>query len=204
MDTFPHACVITLFLFLSSLDVCAQSGAGSVKMTGQVSAAVAVSIPEGRSLSDQAQVSIANLNAETIAVSISNSGNDEAQVSLPVQLRSNASYSLEASFLSSEALAVRMSIAGVRPTGKFVRADAVEAIKIEEALAAPQGESAPLLTVQNRPLPVAILRGSSISKAGTFTSSDNAIEVVLSIKIQPPVSGKGWSTRLTISATPSR
>lgn len=204
MGTSLRAFVVVASLLISSLGVRAQSGAASAKLAGQVSAAVAVSIPEAHILSGEAQVSTASINSNTTAVSISGSGSDEVRVSLRLQLRSNVGYGLQASFLSPDALALRLSVADLRATGQFVHPNALESVRLGEALAAPQVGRASLLTTQNERLPVSILSGSSISKAGTFSSSDNAIEVVLSIEIQSQSAGKPWATRLIISAAPKR
>lgn len=191
------------FLLVPSLGVCAQSGAASVKLTGQVSAAVAVSVPAARVLGGQAQVSTASTDSNTTSVLISGSGGEAARVSLRVQLRSNVGYGLRASFLSADALALRLSVAELRATGEFVHADALASVRIEEGLAAPQGGGAPFRTAQNEWLPVPILSGSSISKAGTFSSANNAMEVALSIEIQPRPGGEPWATRLIVSAAPT-
>lgn len=199
MATSLRACAATAFLLISSAGAHAQTGTASVKLAGQVSGAVAVSVPEAQTLSKGARVAIADLDPTTVTVTISGSGNEKARVSLPLQLRSNVGYELRASFLSEDALTLRLSIDGMRATGKFVHADALEAVRPGEALA-----RATLLTAQSQQTPFAILSGAPISKAGTFTSPDNAVEVVLNVEIQSQTEGRPWSTRLTISAAPNR
>lgn len=197
-----RACLAAAFLLLSQTAARAQTGAASVKLGGQVSGAVAVSVPEGQTLSEGATVAVADTDQTTVAVNISGSGGGKASVRLPLQLRSNVGYELRASFDSKDALDVRLSVASLRATGRFVHADALEAVRPGAARAgAPDTH---LLSIQNRPSPFAVLSGGPISTAGTFSSPDNAVEVVLSIELQPQTEGRPWSTRLTLSAAPSR
>ena len=204
MATPLRACLAAAFLLLSHAAAHAQTGVASVKLGGRVSGAVAVSVPEGQALSEGARVAIDDAEPTTVAVNISGSDGGKARVRLPLQLRSNVGYELRASFVSWDALDVRLSVAGLRATGRFVHADALEAVRFGEALAGPQDTRPSPLTIQNRRSPFAILSGAPISKAGTFSSPDNAVEVVLSIEIQPRTEGRPWSTRLTLSAAPSR
>lgn len=204
MATSLRACVAAAFLLLPHAGARAQTGAASVRLGGQVSGAVAVSVPEGQTLSEGARVAVDDADPTTVAVSISGSGGGKARVRLPLQLRSNVAYDLRASFVSRDALDVRLSVAGLRATGKFVHADALEAVRPGAALAGTQDIRSSLTTIQNQQSPSAILSGAPISKAGTFSSPDNAVEVVLSIEIEPRTEGRPWSTRLTISAAPSR
>lgn len=191
-------------LLLTPHGVGAQSGAASAELRGQVSAAVAVSINEAVSPSGQTRVSFANVDATTVAVNISGSGDREARVRLPLRLRSNVGYGLRASFLSTGELNVRLSVPDVRATGRFVHAGALKEIRLDEALARARGGRGHSLSVHRRPLPIAILSGPPISKAGTFTSPDNAIEVTLDIEVLPQPASQSWSTQLTLSAAPLR
>ena len=77
MSILWRACIVMVFLLVASCGACAQTGAASVTLTGQVSAAISVSVPEARALDEQAQVSAANIDASTVAVSISGSGDEE-------------------------------------------------------------------------------------------------------------------------------
>jgi hypothetical protein len=170
-----------------------------VTLTGRVSAAVAVSASEAQALSERTQVSTSNVDANTIAVSISVSGNEAARVSLPLRLRSNVGYRMHASFLSPGEVDVRLSVADVRATGKLVHASALSGVRLDGA----RGERAPFLSAQNPSPQFALLSGPPVSKAGTFTSPDNAIEIVLSIELRPHAPRESWSTQLTITAAPN-
>jgi hypothetical protein len=198
MGTLLRACIVVVLLLVRPPSVCAQTGAGSLKVTGQVSGVVAVSLSEVGAAGDGARVAIDGADGATIAVSIYGSGPHAARVRLPLQLRSNVGYSLRASFLSADALTARVSVDEVRATGKFVRAGAAEAAKRHEA------PGAPFLTVGNRTPPVVILSGPAVSKAGTLGSPGNSLEVVLSVEVGPRADAGPWSTQLTISAAPSR
>lgn len=204
MATPFRACVAAACLLLSSGAARAQTGAASVKLGGQVSGAVVVSVPEGQPSGEGARVAFDDIGPTTVALSISGSGGGKARVRLPLQLRSNVGYDLRASFDSQDALDVRLAVSGLRATGKFVHADALQTVRPGEALAGTPDTRPPLLTTQNHRSPFAVLSGAPISKAGTFGSPDNAVEVVLSVEIQPQTEGRPWSTRLTLSAAPSR
>ena len=198
MSTLLRACIVTVFLLAAACGACAQTGAASLTLTGQVSAALAVSAHEARAVSEGAQVSAADVDANTIAVSISGSGGDGARVSLPLRLRSNVGYRLRASFLSPGALNVRLSVADVRATGKLVHANALAGIRLADA----PGERAPFLSFQNASPQLAVLSGPPASKGGTFSSPDNAVEIALTIEVRPHAPKEPWSTQLTISAVP--
>lgn len=198
MSTPPRACIVVVFLLLAAPFVCAQAGASSVKLSGQVSGAVTVSVGEARSVSEGARVAVTNVDAQTVAVNVSSPGGDAARVTIPVTLRSNVAYALRASLLAADELNVGLSIAGTRATGKFVHADALAGIEPDEALAASHS------TDQSRPPFFVILNGPPVSKAGTFDSPDNAIEVLLSVDVKSSAGAAPWSARLVLSAAPSQ
>ncbi|HLM57028.1 MAG TPA: hypothetical protein VK422_12995 [Pyrinomonadaceae bacterium] len=183
--------VVLAILLLMPPAVCAQT----VTLRGQVSAVVHVSADEAGAQGDGAWVSVTDVDASTIAVTISGSGG-EARVSLPVKLRSNVGYVLLASNVSKDEVDVRLRVAEVKATGRFVHAKALETLR--------PGEPASFLALRHNARPATVLSGPPISKAGTLTSPDNAIEVVLIVEL-PPRAGRGqWSTRLTLSCAPSR
>lgn len=194
---------VIVFLLVAACGACAQTGAASVTMTGRVSAALAVSASEARALSEGTQVSTVSVDASTIAVSISGAGNEDARVQLPLRLRSNVGYRLRASFLSPGELSARLTVAGVRATGKLVHADAPAGVRLDDAPADARGERSASPSAQNSSPPFAVLSGPPVSKAGTFSSPDNAIEIVLTIEVRPRAPREFWSTRLTISASPN-
>ena len=196
MGTPLRACTVVTFLLVRAPFACAQTGAGAVKVSGQVSGAVAVSAPEAGSVSEGARVSVESAQGPTVAVTISGAG--VARVRIPLQVRSNVGYSLRASFLSADELTARLSVAGVRATGKFGRAGAAEAAEL------PAAPPAARLAARHPSPPVVILSGPAVSKAGTLGSPGNALEVVLSVEIGPRADAARWSTRLTISAAPAR
>ena len=206
MSTTLRACIVLVFLLAASRLACAQSGASPVTLTGRVSSAISVSASEARALGDNTRVSTAEVDANTVAVSISGSGGGVARVSLPLRLRSNAGYQLRASFLSAGELNARLSVARVRATGKLVHANAAAGVRLDAALAdaqaGPRAERAAFVTAQKSSPQFALLTGPPVSKAGTFTSPDNAIEIVLLVELLPQARTDSWSTQLTISVAP--
>ncbi len=183
--------VILAILLLTPPAVCAQT----VKLGGQVSAVVHVSADEARAQGDGAEVSVTDVDAATIAVTISGSGG-EARVRLPIKLRSNVGYALLASNVSQGEIDVRLRVAEMKATGKFVHAKALETPR--------PGGPPSFLTLQHSAQPATILSGPPISKAGTLNSPDNAVEIVLSVEVPARADRGPWSTLLTISSAPSR
>lgn len=167
----------------------------AVSLRGQVSAVVYVSADEARAEGDGAEVSVTDVDASTIAVTVSGSGG-EARVRLPIKLRSNVGYALHASSASRSEIDVRLRVADVKATGRFVHANALEIVR--------PGRPPSFLTLRPGARPAAILSGPPISKAGTLNSPDNAIEVVLSVEVPARADRGPWSTLLTISSAPSR
>jgi hypothetical protein len=197
-----RACILFVLLLAAARGACAQSSVATARMTGRVSGAVMLSASEPPALNDRTRVSTANVDAATVAVSLSGSAGEETRVRIPLRLRSNVGYSLRASFHSQSDQAVRLSVADVKATGNLVHANAVEGVSLGDALAATPDGRAAFLTIQNT-TPLALLAGPPVSKGGTFSSPDNAIEIVLSIELRPRADGQPWSTQLTISAAPN-
>ena len=201
MNSLGRVCGVSAVLLALSLAVCAQEGAGRVTLTGQVSPAISLSAARGASVAGgDAQTSVTSVDTKTITVSLS--GNGEAEVDIPVQLRSNTAFTLTATFAPDDALAAQLSITRVEPTGNFVYPDAAQAVRIADAFDARSANVQPRPATLNLSQPLTLLNGSRISKAGTFNSPGNALEVVVRVKIQNLAGGNGWSTVLTISAAP--
>lgn len=197
-----RACIVIVFLLAAARGARAQSATATARLSGQVSGAISLSASEARALGGEARASTSDTDATTVAISISGSGDAVTRVNIPLRLRSNVGYRLRASVLSSSEPAVRLSVANVAATGKLVRANAVEGIRLGEALAAARDGRADFVTVRNASPQLFLLAGPPASTAGTFTSPDNAIEIVLSVEVRPRPTGEPWSTRLTISASP--
>src|SRR5918997_6499041 len=92
---------LSFALTLTLLFACAakgQSTSASVAISGSVSQTVFLSIaPTVQPTDSEAQVSYVSVNAHTILVSVKTSGSRTRQISVPLQIRSNAGYTLSVS-----------------------------------------------------------------------------------------------------------
>jgi hypothetical protein len=175
----------------------AQSGGGSVRMSGVVSETVALSIPQGASAPGVSVTTTRN-DEHSLTVTLSGATRELTQVSVPVRIRSNAGYSL---FAKAEAGGSNLSsllVTGARPTGDLVAPGAAEAVGVAAAFDGRHGADG--FNRPNLSAPSELLSGPRISLGGTFQSPHNALEVVLSITVEPRADGQAWTVVLLLSA----
>lgn len=180
-----------------------QSTSASVAISGHVSETVLLSIaPTTQPTDSETLVSYFSVNARTILVSIKTSGSHARQISVPLQIRSNAGYTLSASANGTALCGLRVREA--RATGKFVAQDAVEAINVAaefdpttaagQALRASQG-------ALHFPSPLTLLTGPRISRAGTHDSPHNAVEVIILAEVAPTAGVESQSIDFILTAS---
>jgi hypothetical protein len=200
------SCVLTFTLLLACAAK-AQSGSASVRFGGHVSGTVLLSVSPTAQLSDQETLVAANnLDAHTILVSIKTYGSHAGRISIPLQIRSNVGYTLSASARGSETWLRGLRVTGARATGRFVAADAVEAMNVATAfdartLASP-AQRASLGALQLFPSPFTLLAGPRISLAGPSDSPHNAVEVLILAEVEASAEGESQSIELVLSASP--
>lgn len=194
---------LTLFLLMTHTGpIFARANTGKVVVSGHVSRIVALSLAteSQEPLAHAVQVipdGIDNLNLTLC-------GSGDVKLSIPVQIRSNTAYALSAAASAHGATLTELSITGLRPTGTFVTTDAIEGIEITEAFDAAR-ELRPAQTAAQHPnsitgsAPVTLLSGPSVSRAGTLSSADNAVEITLHLSITPR-SAENWTMSLHLSA----
>ncbi len=207
MHSFRNFSFALFLVLLLALAGRAQSVSARVTMRGHVSQTVILSIaPDAPLYHDEMRLTYRNLNAHTVAVSISNSGGDVGRISIPMQIRSNVGYAISASAaLSGENSLRGLYVAGARATGKFVATDAVEAINVTAPF---NGMLVAAQARASRPgtgsfsAPAMLLTGPRISTAGTFNSPHNAVEVMMVVEVEPPADGDTQPLELIISASP--
>lgn len=198
-------CALSLTLLLAA-EAIGQNGSASVSVNGHVSEAVFISIAPGAQLSgDRLRLTYSNLNPHSIRVLISTSESDVRQISIPLQLRSNASYTLSASSNMSGATLRRLCIANARPTGRFVAADALNAVNRATCDVAAAGLQPRHVnqSALNYTSTSALLTGPRISLAGTSDTPFNALEVMLLIEVEPQSGLEQGSIELILSASPA-
>lgn len=186
-----------------------QSASASATVSGQVGEAVFVSIAPGAQLSGETHaVTHGNLNQHSVRLSIRASGVGR-RISIPLQLRSNAGYTLSASTNSDGAtpllLLRELCVESVRATGRHVASGALDAADVATCEGATAGartrnaeRSAPRVSS-----PATLLRGPLISLSGTADSPSNALEVLLRLEVGTQSDQTQGSIELILSATPT-
>ena len=186
------ALVIPFFL---AREAAGQTRSGSVTVGGRVSPAVFLTVAPGAQLSaDNLQVTYTRQDTRTLRLTISIAGGEAGSVSIPLQLRSNASSELSASTRPGGAESFSLRVAGARATGSFVAPGALDA-----ALAAATGES----LAAHPTAPTALLNLPRISLAGTHDSPSNALEVTLLLEVRPNDGRQNADVELTLTASPA-
>ena len=93
-----------------------------------------------------------------------------------------------------------------RATGRFVTPDAVEAINVaaefDAKIATGQAQKA-IQGALHFPSPVTLLTGPRISRAGTYNSPHNAVEVLILAEIAPSAEGESQSVEVILTASPN-
>jgi hypothetical protein len=138
-------------------------------------------------------VTVSGSVSETVALSISRitlSGDDTqpSVIRVPLLVRSNSNFKISAVFDSQTAELSEVSVVDVHATGSLVSPQVVN-------------------TVDTRREGDVVLRGPRISLGGTLNSPNNALQVILLIRVKPqsiqkPVSG--WMGHLTLFGSPTQ
>jgi hypothetical protein len=186
----------------------AQSGGASVKMSGGVSEMVMLSSPAGASVSaDGVRVTSSHTFGQSLSITLSGTARDLTRVSIPLQIRSNADYSLLAAAKADGAGLSSLCVADAYPTGALVAADAVGALSVAAIFDARHGagKSIPAdgFNHPNLSSPVRLLSGPRVSLGGTPGSPQNALEVTLSLAIAPRAGIQVWTIELLLTAAPA-
>jgi len=146
-------------------------------------------------------------NAErSLTVSISGVTRELTELRIPVQIRSNTGYRLLAAARGGGANLSSLLVVGARPTGTLAAADAAEAVSVAAAFDGRGGANQLTVAGGNRPNPSALselLSGPRVSLGGTLESPQNALEVVLSMTVEPQADGRSWTVELLLSAAPA-
>ncbi len=186
----------------------AQSGGASVTASAAVSETVTLSTEErAGTFADGVRVASAYKEGGTLVITISGAAHVPTRISIPVRIRSNTAYRLLAAAAADGANLVKLSVAGARPTGGLVAADAVEALSVSSmfdtgsgvGMSAPTGgHKCPSLSS-----PLELLRGARISLGGALGSPLNALEVTLSAVVEPHAGGRAWTINLHLKSEPT-
>jgi hypothetical protein len=173
-----------------------QTQNSSVKLSGQVGGAIALSVAAVIS-DDQIQMSARNLDHQTILLTIQGARRHPAEISIPVQLRSNTGSVLTAEVKAHRAKLRSLLVTGIRATGDKVMADALEKIIVDEAFDGRRHTQPDQAALS---FPAEILSAPRISRRGNLISPANAVEIMLSLKLKPSGGDTPWTIRIVLSA----
>lgn len=187
----------------------AQSAGGAVRMSGTVSGTVALSAaPTAKGEGADSGVRVTSVeNADrSLTVTLSGTARELTGVSIPVQIRSNTAYKLFATAKSGAANLTGLLVVGTHPTGALAAPGAAESVRVAASFDGRGGDSKPPPAgTVNRPdlsAPTELLSGQHASAGGTLLSPDNAVEVTLSLAVEPRAGARGWAVVLLLSAEP--
>lgn len=195
---------LSLMLTLCLSGVARAQTGGSVRMSGGVSETVVLSIPQGSEASGVLVNTSRNADG-SLAVNISGTTRDLTELRIPVQIRSNIGYRLSAAAKAVGSNLSSLLVVGARPTGNLAAADAAEALGVAASFDGRSGANNSPRGSFNHPNLSALselLSGPRVSTGGTLQSPQNAVEVILSMAVEPQANGQSWTVELLLSAAP--
>ena len=185
----------------------AQSRGASVKMSGEISEMVALSSPGANVSADGVSVTSSHVPDRSLSITLSGATRDPAVIRIPVQIRSNTGYWLFLAADSDGSKISSLSVVDARPTGNLVTADAVGALSVGVMYDARPGAGNLIPAVSfNHPnfSPLMeLLSGPRVSIGGTLGSPQNALEVTLSVVVEPRADYQSWAVELLLSVEPA-
>lgn len=199
--------LLTPMLCLSAVSR-AQSGGASVTASGGVSQTVALSLAPGFVAAGEGfRVTPSSNPDRSLSVILSGTTCELTEVRIPLQIRSNAAYSLFATAKAGGSNLSSLLVTDARPTGSLVAADAAEALDVSAAFdgrrAADRSTAGVRLNRPNLSSRTVLLSGSRISLGGTLESQQNAVEIALSLAVEPQKGNQGWTIELLLSVAPA-
>lgn len=185
----------------------AQSGGASVRVSGAVGETVTLSIPHGaESYAEGVRVASNQTPDRRLIITLSGATRGPTRVGVPVQIRSNAGYRLLAAAKAGGSDLSGFAVVDARPTGSLVAAEAVEALSVAAMFDARPCAGRPIPDGgSKRPglsSPFELLSGPRVSLGGVPGSPQNALEVVLSVVVEPRPDERVWTVELLLSAEP--
>lgn len=199
-----------LFLALILIFVGASAGQAqfsSIALSGRVSGFVGIAAAQNAQVLGGEASIVPTANGHTLAISLNGSGSQPTEIRVPVQIRSNIGYTLSASAKLNGVSQSRLLVTSARSTGRFAAPDVIEALHIGDLFdARADAGMFQLAGINSASLdlssPVTLLSGSRVSLAGTLSSPDNALEVIINFIVTPPRGSQRWSADLLLSVAP--
>ena len=186
--------IFILLVLLAPAGAEAQTGGVTIKTT--VSETVALSVLPNSISGDV--VSTGN----TVRITVSGADANAPFIRVPLFVRSNSSFKISAAVESNTAEVTQLSVTDARATGTLVSPNAVSELNVPRQFDVrgldESTSSVPNLLDASRPVLVA--SGPRVSRGGTLTSPNNALQITLLIGLKPQP-GRGWLIHLTFVGT---
>ena len=180
-----HFFTLLALVLLVPAGVAAQTGRGSVTLTGTISKTVALSIPPN--FTDN-KIDVVSSGGNTVRITVSGDDTASPVIRLPLLVRSNTRFRITADFEPTNAVLRELSAIDLRPTGPWVT-------RLNSAL-----EKKTHLDPDVSHGPLLVLSGPRVSFGGTLQSPNNALEATLLIRLQPQ-QDRAWRIHLTLVGT---
>jgi hypothetical protein len=190
------ACICALIAPVFFLPVCAKAQTGSVTLTGVVSETVALSVLPNSI--DGNVVTHVVQSGNTVTVVVSGENATHAEFRVPLLVRSNSGFKISAVVEPGTAKMTQFSIVDVRGTGPLVSPAAINEVmgrrlEVTKEVSASTDKDLTGQTV--------IASGPRVSLGGTLNSPNNALQIMVLIRLEPS-SAPGQLVRLSFAAAP--
>jgi len=176
----------------------AQTGSVTIKST--VSEVVALSVLPN-STYGEVETNLVSTGS-TVRITLSGADADAAVIRVPLLVRSNSSFKISAAVESNTAEVTQLSVVDARATGTLVSPNAVTELNVPREFDV-RGLNESTSSVQNLlapSRPVLVASGPRVSRGGTLTSPNNALQLTLLIRLKPQPA-RGWLVHLTFVGT---
>ena len=192
-----HVFTFVVVLLLAH-GVKAQTGSVTIKST--VSEVVALSVLPN-STYGEVETSFVSTGS-TVRITLSGADADAAVIRVPLLVRSNSSFKITAAVESNTAEVTQLSVVDARATGTLVSPNAISELNVPREFDVrglnESTSSVQYLLAPSRPVLVA--SGPRVSRGGTLTSPNNALQLTLLIRLKPQPA-RGWLVHLTFVGT---
>ena len=188
--------VFTLVVGLLLVPACVEAQTGGVTIKSTVSEVVALSVLPNSIHGDV--VSTGN----TVRITVSGADADAPVIRVPLLVRSNSSFKITAAVESITAEVTQLSVVDARATGTLVSPNAISELNVPREFDV-RGLNESTSSVQNLlapSRPVLVASGPRVSRGGTLTSPNNALQLTLLIRLKPQPA-RGWLVHLTFVGT---
>lgn len=197
-----HVFTLVAVLLLIPAGVEAQSG---VTIKSTVSEVVALSVlPNSTPVppnSTQSDVETSLMSTgNTVRITLSGVDTAAPVIRLPLLVRSNSSFKISAAVESNTAEVTQLSVVDARVTGTLVSPNAITELNVPRQFDERRLEASSVQNLLDLSRPVLVASGPPVSRGGTLTSPNNALQITLLIRLKPQIA-RGWLVHLTFVGT---